>query len=232
MQSRKRSFNNSAGECIVLQSPADSVDVLCRPHRDQQHKRSCGTDSNPAPGQLRQSDVQAFFNSLLAPYLHNVPSPQALAAYSGLDEAGWQSFAELNALMGQCYHKLPSGALRGYHSFTTQERSALWLNYAKAHHVPAEAATAPAPVAYSPRHLQLVRFLLEWVMSSAADASLTEYTIELPDWMVGYAARWGWGQSSIKLLVLQGYPAMDPCCSRVSSSRAHCCRLFVPMSIA
>lgn len=69
-------------------------------------------------------------------------------------------------------------------------------------------------------------------MSSAADASLTEYTIELPDWMVGYAARWGWGQSSIKLLVLQGYPAMDPCCSRVSSSRAHCCRLFMPMSIA
>lgn len=115
MQSRKRSFNNSAGECIVLRSPADSVDVLCRPHRDQQHKRSCGTDSNPAPGQLRQSDVQAFFNSLLAPYLHNVPSSQALAAYSGLDEAGWQSFAELNALMGQCYHKLPSGALRGYH---------------------------------------------------------------------------------------------------------------------
>jgi hypothetical protein len=117
-------------------------------------------------------------------------------------------------------------------SFTTQERSALWLNYAKAHRIPAEAAAAPAPVAYNPRHLQLVRFLLEWVMSSAPDASITEYTIEVPDWMVGYAARWGWGQSSIKLLVLQGYPAIDPCCSRVNSSRTHSCRLFVPMSIA
>jgi hypothetical protein len=117
-------------------------------------------------------------------------------------------------------------------SFTTQERSALWLNYAKAHRIPAEAAAAPAPVAYNPRHLQLVRFLLEWVMSSAPDASITEYTIEVPDWMVGYAARWGWGQSSIKLLVLQGYPAIDPGCSRTHSSRTHSCRLFVPMSIA
>ncbi|KAF6263610.1 hypothetical protein COO60DRAFT_1667177 [Scenedesmus sp. NREL 46B-D3] len=210
MQSRKRSFNNSAGECLVMQGPTNSVDVLCHSSHDQQHKRSCGTDSNPAPGQLRQVDVQAFFNSLLAPCLHNMPSPDALAAYSGLDETGWQSFAELNALMGQCFHKLPSGSLRGYH----------------------RAATAPAPVVYNPRHLQLVRFLLEWVMPSAPDASLTEYTIEVPAWMVGYAARWGWGQGSIKLLVLQGYPPVDPGCSRVNSSRAHCCRLFVPMSLA
>jgi hypothetical protein len=125
MQSRKRSFNNSAGECLVLQAPAASVDVLCRPSRDQQQKRSCGTDSNPAPGQLRQSDVQAFFNSLLAPYLHNMPSPEALTAYSGLDEAGWQSFAELNALMGQCFHKLPSGSLRGYHRLVARGASIL-----------------------------------------------------------------------------------------------------------
>lgn len=118
-------------------------------------------------------------------------------------------------------------------SFTTQDRLSLWLNYAKAHSVSEAAAKSAAPATYTPRHLQLVRFLLEYVLAGEQEASVTEYQIALPPWMVSYAARWGWGSSGvISLLVLQAYqPAADSGLSRASSSRQPTHRLFVPMSI-
>ena len=106
----------------------------------------------------------------------------------------------------------------------------LWVNYAKAYGVTESAAKAPvsSPQQYQPQHLQLVRFLLEWIVQE--QASITEYKVSLPHWLIGYGARWGFGNSGvISLLVLQAYKPLDPGCSRTTSSRQPAYRIFVPM---
>lgn len=132
-----------------------------------------------------------------------------------------------------CHHLHLSLSPPGPWSVTTCNcvvTCSLWINYAKAYGVSESAAKAPvsSPQQYHPRHLQLVRFLLEWVVQE--HASITEYKVALPHWLVGYGARWGFGSSGvITLLVLQAYGPMDPGCSSTSSSRAPVDRIFVPM---
>lgn len=107
--SRKR----SVGDVVVQGCCQDLIDAHLS-SRDQQQKRICGTAGHPGPGQLKAEEVNAFLQSLMGPQLQSIPSPEALAAHSGLDAAGWQSFAELNTLMCQCFHMLAGSFLRGY----------------------------------------------------------------------------------------------------------------------
>jgi hypothetical protein len=69
-----------------------------------------------------------------------------------------QAFAELNILLSSC---LASGALadqllRSYSRFTLQPRAELWGRYS---------TYAAAKANLSAKELQLLRFLLEWVLA-------------------------------------------------------------------
>jgi hypothetical protein len=69
-----------------------------------------------------------------------------------------QAFAELNILLSSCLSSraLPDQLLRSYSRFTLQPRAELWGRYS---------TYAAAKANLSPQELQLLRFLLEWVLA-------------------------------------------------------------------
>jgi hypothetical protein len=167
-------------------------------------KRACGTGLHPAPGVLSPQEVATFMSQLTRSFCVGDVTP-ALAGTS-LDAPVWQAFAELHLLMEAHWRHMRSADLLGYHSLVRTERAGLWRRYALAHGWPAEALHM-RPGAGSPTHLQLVAFLLEVVLGSYPEASLIKYTLRLPHWAAGWAARWGWSNPSITVLLLQAHPA-------------------------
>jgi hypothetical protein len=69
-----------------------------------------------------------------------------------------QAFAELNILLSSCLASgaLPDQLLRSYSRFTLQPRAELWDRYN---------TYAAAKANLSAQELQLLRFLLEWVLA-------------------------------------------------------------------
>lgn len=180
-----------------------------------------------AGGEMSQREVQAWIDTLSRRF----PScPSALQRASSLDASGWQALAELNVLLSAHWGSLPSSALAGFHAFTIKDRASLWAAYA-AHQGCPQAASAGLDPA-SPRHLQLLRFLLEWVLSPYPQASITCYTIQLPSWLVGWASRWGWASPTVSLIVLQAYAPLDPSSSsraQTAQPRRTAMQIFVPL---
>eukprot|EP00878_Enallax_costatus_P013890 GHUV01014525.1.p1 GENE.GHUV01014525.1~~GHUV01014525.1.p1 ORF type:complete len:236 (+),score=75.18 GHUV01014525.1:442-1149(+) len=232
MASRKRSFGaDVAGDVMVgccndgMMTDGSRCFMDAQVCSKDQHKRV--QTSRCAVGSMSEQDIAQFIHQL-SPHLS--ANPSVLQTHAGLDAAGLQAFAELNTVLHQHFMHMSGSMLRGYHSFTTTDRQSLWVNYAKAYGVTESAAKAPvsSPQQYQPQHLQLVRFLLEWVVQE--QASVTEYEVSLPHWLIGYGARWGFGSSGvISLLVMQAYKRLDPACSRTTSSRQPAYRIFVPM---
>jgi hypothetical protein len=81
----------------------------------------------------------------------------ALTTNPGTHDAALQALAELNILMGS--GALPDGSLRSYSCFTRQPRERLWLHYSKY-----AAGRANCDVV-SPQQLELLKFLMEWVLA-------------------------------------------------------------------
>eukprot|EP00775_Hariotina_reticulata_P012125 gene12125-biopygen14022 len=155
MNSRKRG-------AIVLDTRTawDQQDTACYLHtatgNDEQYhcsKRGCGASTHSAVGAARQQEVAAFLNRLSR---HLPQDPEELQRATGFSSDGWQAFAELNHLLGQHFHTLTSAQLRGYHSFCTQDRNTLWLNYAAANGVTIPGAALVSQQHVLPGHLQLV----------------------------------------------------------------------------
>jgi hypothetical protein len=83
--------------------------------------------------------------------------------------------------------------------------------------------------------LGLLRYLLEWVLAPYPDASLTEVTLQLPAWLVGWASRWGFAASGsgsscrITLIMVEAFAPLDPGSSRSAiTPRRPVRKLFIP----
>jgi hypothetical protein len=185
-------------------------------------KRCCGTANFPAPGSLAPNQVAQFLGQLSRSF--NVDSVDQALQATDLGASVWQCFAELNLLLEQRISSLGSDALRGYHAFTRAAKHSIWDRYALAHGAAHLANTLPPQG--SPLHLQLVAFLLNSVLTSYPEASIIKYTITLPPWMAGWAARWGFGSNQMNILILEAFPASD---NSSSSSRGPSRTLYVPM---
>ncbi len=124
MASRKRSFGSDvAGEVLLFDSSdsmiLDNRSCLCdaTASSKDQHKRI--QTMSRAVGSLSQREV-AYFIDRLSPNLS--ANPQVLQTHAGLDAAGLHAFAELNTVLQEHFAHLSGDMLKGYHSFTTQDR--------------------------------------------------------------------------------------------------------------
>lgn len=81
-------------------------------------------------------------------------SDLAAPAPSALPCVLWQALAELNILLAS--GALPCGSLHSYSCFTQQPREQLWQHFSK---------YAACRAQLSPQQLELLRFMLEWVLS-------------------------------------------------------------------
>lgn len=127
MASRKRNYVAvNAGDVVVL----DNSDLMtvegssccfsasdAQPAGKDQCKRLQTNQS--AVGSLTQQEVSQFAQMLGA---HISSNPEVLYTHGGLDAAGLQSFAEINSVLHQHFMHMSGAMLRGYHSFTTQDR--------------------------------------------------------------------------------------------------------------
>ncbi|KAG2424363.1 hypothetical protein HXX76_014572 [Chlamydomonas incerta] len=143
----------------------------------------------------------------------------------------WLAFAELNSLFARHFSELPTSMLRGYHSFTRSPRAQLWARFAASQGA-APGTEATFCLAGGRPHAVLTRFLLEHVLAAATGpaaaagagagangfptASLVTYTLEVPDWLRCWCARWGQPPAApLRVLALFAYEADGARCPRV-----------------
>lgn len=124
MASRKRSFGSDvAGEVMVLNGSnvmmLDSSSCFVDTHASSKDQQKRVQTSSRAVSSLSQQEVAHFVQRLS---LHLSANPQVLQTHAGLDGAGLQAFAELNTVLQQHFVHLSGAMLKGYHSFTTQDR--------------------------------------------------------------------------------------------------------------
>jgi hypothetical protein len=221
MNSRKRGAVVLETRSAWDQDTACYLDIhsSCSDEQYQCSKRGCGTSKHSAVGAARQQEITAFLNRLNR---HLPQDPEELQRATGFSSDGWQAFAELNDLLNQHFHTLNSVQLRGYHSFCTQDRNTLWLNYAAANGVTIPGAALVGHQHILPGHLQLVRFVLEHVFGTYPSASLIKFTMTVPLWAVGWTARWGWTKSEMSVVILQAYSP---------ASQQPTCRLYIPAEL-
>ena len=191
---------------------------------DAEPKRCCGSTSFPAPGSMTASQVGQFLAQFSRSF--NVDSVDQALQGTDLNAAVWQCFAELNLLLEQRFSDVGRDALRGYHSFTRAAKHSIWGRYALAHGASHLAHTLPPQG--SPLHLQLMAFLLNSVLTSYPEASIIKYTITLPPWMAGWAARWGFSSNQMTILILEAFPASGPSSSR-GAPQGPSRKLYVPL---
>lgn len=167
---------------------------------DQTSKRCCGTSKHIAPGCMRPLEVTLFLDRLVQGTTPALLSQRT----SGLNDAVWQCFAELNLAVERNFSSLPAQTLKGYHSFTRSSRAQLWVRFATSQGL-SDAQAAAGPIPHLPLHLQLVAFILEAAFGAYPEATIIKYTFSLPPWLTGWAARWGYGSPDITLLAMQAY---------------------------
>ncbi|GFR49313.1 hypothetical protein Agub_g11336 [Astrephomene gubernaculifera] len=153
-------------------------------------------------------DAQRFLEHLADCMLSYQRSSSSCAAGAGAGEslgtALWHAFAELNVVMARHFSELPTSMLRGYHSFTRAPRAQLWERVA------ASPGAQSGAECYQglPWHLALMRHLLEHVLGAYPSASCVLYTIEVPQWLRGWCARWGHpGAGPMRVLALFAFDA-------------------------
>lgn len=231
MSARKRSFDLVMDGC----GAASGVAVDDQQQQRRGAAKRCG---HLGVGELQFAEVQRFLERLSLSR-HMPACPAALEQATGLSAAGWQAMAELHLLCEARFSSVSSDMLKQYHCFCRKPRAELWhcllahherqLQQQQHHHQQhQQGLQAGLPVA-----LQLVRFLLEAVLSPYPTASLVKYTMLLPPWLVSWAARWGWSSPTITVLILEAFaPAGGADGAGASGQRrqqAPAAKLFVPV---
>ena len=106
--------------------------------------------------QSAAADSSGWAASILTCFQHHCMRPHAElpCCPCALCPVPWQALAELNILLVS--GALPCGSLHSYSCFTQQPREQLWQHYSK---------YAAGRAQLSPQQLELLRFMLEWVLS-------------------------------------------------------------------
>lgn len=125
MTGRKRSFGAvAAGDVLVIDYGSNVLTTeITSPLKDAQ---TCSKDQHKrlqtctcSVGSMSEPELAQFIHQL-GPHIS--ANSAVLQTHAGLDAAGLQAFAELNTVLQQHFIHLSGSMLKGYHSFTTQDR--------------------------------------------------------------------------------------------------------------
>lgn len=237
MKRRSGGADAAAGEVAVLADASSHPDTnTSTPTNNRTLKRSCGrgADSFLPPGALPPQAVHTWACNTLG--FTPAEACAAASAYPALALLLHAS-AELDQALQPHWHTVPASSLRGYVSLTRCDRAALWDKFEPAAAAllsssSSSSSSFSAAASSEAAHL-LVRLLLLEPRSLGGKevrplACLTKFTLELPIWMAGWAARWGLGSGrEVSVLLVTAYGSSSS--SACSPPPAPAWRVAVPL---
>lgn len=173
------------------------------PHAPPQPKRATSGGVYLPPGALPLPAVAAWTSTTLG--VSEAEARAALGACNHHLSALLRACAELDAALQPHWHTVPACSLLGYHSLTRCPRPDLWRKFSPS--LLLSGGGGPGKPLWSPdvptaaAIAEFVRLLLLDAPGSMGGtlvrplACLTKFTLVLPPWMAGFAARWGLGAS-------------------------------------